>query len=38
MGTSEVEQGEESAEALRKELWSEEVREWEEVYRTNVIG
>lgn len=37
-GSSEVEQGDESAEALAKELWNESVEDWEDVYRTNVIG
>ncbi|KAI4527135.1 NAD(P)-binding protein [Schizophyllum commune Loenen D] len=37
-GTSTVEKGDESAEALSKELFSEEISQWEDVYRTNVIG
>jgi len=36
--TSSVEKGHEGAQALQKELWSEEVSMWEDVYRTNVIG
>lgn len=36
--TLEVEKGEESAEALSKEMFSEEWEDWEQVYRTNVIG
>ncbi|KZT06522.1 NAD(P)-binding protein [Laetiporus sulphureus 93-53] len=36
--TSTVEKGDESAQALQKELWNEEVLMWESVYRTNVIG
>jgi len=35
---SEVEKGDESAEELSKELFSENFEKWEEVYRTNVIG
>ncbi|KAI0265085.1 NAD-P-binding protein [Gloeopeniophorella convolvens] len=38
VGTSEVEKGDESADALQKELWAEKLEEWEDVYRTNVIG
>lgn len=38
VGTSEVEKGEESAEALYEELWKEKMEEWEDVYRTNVTG
>ncbi|KAI0065871.1 NAD-P-binding protein [Artomyces pyxidatus] len=37
-GTSVVEKGDEHAEELRNELWSEKFEEWENVYRTNVIG
>ncbi|KAI0737735.1 NAD-P-binding protein [Daedaleopsis nitida] len=37
-GTSTVEEGEKSADALKKELWNEELSDWEETYRTNVIG
>jgi NAD(P)-dependent dehydrogenase (short-subunit alcohol dehydrogenase family) len=37
-GTSEVEKGHESAEALSKELFNEDFAAWENVYRTNVIG
>ncbi|TFY56766.1 hypothetical protein EVJ58_g7439 [Rhodofomes roseus] len=36
--TSTVEKGDESAEALQEQLWSEEMKMWEEVYRTNVMG
>lgn len=36
--TSAVEKGDESAEALQKEWWSEEMNTWEDVYRTNVMG
>ncbi len=38
LGTSEVEKGDESAQALKDELWKEELSDWETVYRTNVIG
>ncbi|TCD64059.1 hypothetical protein EIP91_004567 [Steccherinum ochraceum] len=38
LGTSKVEKGDESAEALQKELWAEKQENWEAVYRTNVIG
>lgn len=37
-GTSEVEKGDEDATQLGKELFSEEMQNWEDVYRTNVIG
>ncbi|KAI0050258.1 NAD-P-binding protein [Auriscalpium vulgare] len=37
-GSSEVEKGDESAHDLHKELWSESFQDWEDVYRTNVIG
>lgn len=37
-GTSIVEKGDESAKALKEQLWNEELSDWEEVYRTNVIG
>ncbi|EIM88297.1 NAD-P-binding protein [Stereum hirsutum FP-91666 SS1] len=37
-GSSSVEIGDESAGKLRDELWSEKFEEWEDVYRTNVIG
>ncbi|EJD04805.1 NAD-binding protein [Fomitiporia mediterranea MF3/22] len=37
-GTSEVEKGDEDAAALSKVLWDEEIVDWEDVYRTNVIG
>ena len=38
LGTSEVEKGQESAEALQGELWAEKQGDWESVYRTNVVG
>ncbi|KAI0638550.1 NAD-P-binding protein [Trametes polyzona] len=38
LGTSEVEKGNESAQALKDQLWNEELSDWETVYRTNVIG
>jgi len=38
LGTSDVEKGRESAEALQEELWAEKQENWEAVYRTNVIG
>lgn len=34
----EVEKGDESAQALHESLWSATVEEWEDAYRTNVIG
>jgi len=37
-GTSTVEKGDESADALSMELFSEDQASWENVYRTNVIG
>ena len=37
-GTSTVEKGDESAKALKEQLWNESMSDWEEVYRTNVIG
>lgn len=37
-GKSSVEEGDKSADALKKELWNEELSDWEDVYRTNVIG
>ncbi|KAI0682644.1 NAD(P)-binding protein [Earliella scabrosa] len=37
-GTSSVEEGDKSAEALKDQLWNEELADWEDVYRTNVIG
>lgn len=37
-GSSETEKGQESAGALADELWKEDVTQWENVYRTNVIG
>ena len=37
-GTSTVEKGDESATALKEQLWNESMSDWEEVYRTNVIG
>ncbi|KAF8589023.1 NAD(P)-binding protein [Ramaria rubella] len=33
-----VEKGDESAKALSEQLWGVEQSEWEDVYRTNVIG
>ncbi|KIK58335.1 hypothetical protein GYMLUDRAFT_1006896 [Collybiopsis luxurians FD-317 M1] len=36
--SSEVEKGDESAEKLSDELFSENMSNWEDVYRTNVIG
>jgi NAD(P)-dependent dehydrogenase (short-subunit alcohol dehydrogenase family) len=33
-----VKKGDESATALAEELWAVEQSEWEDVYRTNVIG
>lgn len=36
--TSDVEKGQESAEALQKELWAEKQEDWEATFRTNVIG
>jgi len=33
-----VEKGDESAEALYKELWECPQSDWEDVYRTNVVG
>jgi NAD(P)-dependent dehydrogenase (short-subunit alcohol dehydrogenase family) len=38
LGTSSVEKGQESAEALRDELWKESWEDWETVFKTNVIG
>jgi len=38
LGTSNVEKGQESAEALKNELWKEKQEDWEQTYRTNVIG
>ena len=37
-GTSTVEKGDESANALKEQLWNENVADWEDVYRTNVTG
>ncbi|KAL7282667.1 hypothetical protein ACG7TL_004140 [Trametes sanguinea] len=37
LGTSTVEKGDESAQALKEQLWNEELSDWETVYRTNVI-
>ncbi|TFY83116.1 hypothetical protein EWM64_g895 [Hericium alpestre] len=37
-GSAVVEKGDEDAVQLKEELWSERVEEWEDVYRTNVIG
>ncbi|KAI6130275.1 hypothetical protein EDD16DRAFT_1689653 [Pisolithus croceorrhizus] len=36
--SSEVEKGEHSVEALAQELFNEEPRHWEDIYKTNVIG
>ncbi|KAL5476376.1 hypothetical protein ACEPAI_1935 [Sanghuangporus weigelae] len=36
--TSVVEKGDEDAVALSKELWEENVNDWEDVFRTNVTG
>jgi NAD(P)-dependent dehydrogenase (short-subunit alcohol dehydrogenase family) len=33
-----VEKGDESAKALSEQLWGTGMDEWEDVYRTNVIG
>ncbi|KAH9854979.1 NAD-P-binding protein [Lenzites betulinus] len=38
LGTSTVEKGDESAQALKEELWKEELSDWETVYRTNVVS
>ena len=38
LGTSTVEKGDESADALKEQLWNEKLEDWETVYRTNVIG
>ncbi|KAI0775881.1 NAD(P)-binding protein [Trametes elegans] len=38
LGTSTVEKGDESAQALKEQLWNEDLPDWEAVYRTNVIG
>ncbi|KAI0658528.1 NAD-P-binding protein [Cubamyces menziesii] len=38
ISTSTVEKGDESAQALKDQLWNEDLSEWETVYRTNVIG
>lgn len=38
LGTSSVEKGRESAQALRDELWKETWDDWETIFRTNVIG
>jgi len=37
-GSTEVERGDESAKELSEELFGEEMKNWEDVYRTNVIG
>lgn len=37
-GTSEVEKGDQSADALSDELFGEDQAAWEDVYRTNVVG
>ncbi|KAI0758064.1 NAD(P)-binding protein [Fomes fomentarius] len=37
-GTSMVEKGDEGAKELKEQLWNEELSDWEDVYRTNVIG
>ncbi|KAI0650380.1 NAD(P)-binding protein [Trametes meyenii] len=38
LGTSTVEKGDDSAHALKDQLWKEDLSDWETVYRTNVIG
>lgn len=38
LGTSSVEKGQESAQALKDELWKESWEDWETIFRTNVIG
>jgi hypothetical protein len=38
VGTSNVEAGDESAEKLSETLFSEELKDWDDVYRTNVTG
>ncbi|EKM61520.1 uncharacterized protein PHACADRAFT_112207 [Phanerochaete carnosa HHB-10118-sp] len=38
LGTSSVEKGQESAEALKVELWKEKWEDWETIFKTNVIG
>jgi len=37
-GTSAVEKGDESPEALSRELWEEKSEDWGHVYKTNVMG
>ena len=37
-GTSTVEKGDESANALKEQLCNENLADWEDVYRTNVTG
>ena len=37
-GTSTVEKGDESADEPAQLLWNENLEDWEDVYRTNVIG
>lgn len=36
-GTSTVEKGDEDVKQLAEELWSEDQKNWEDVYKTNVI-
>lgn len=38
LASSTVEKGDESAQALQKELWAEDQKDWEDTYKTNVIG
>ncbi|OCH94512.1 NAD(P)-binding protein [Obba rivulosa] len=38
LNTSSVEKGDQSVQALQQELWSEDPAEWEQVYKSNVIG
>ena len=37
-GSTEVEKGDESAQKLHDELWSESLNDWMDVYKTNVVG
>ena len=37
-GTTSTEKGQESAQALADELWKEDMTQWENVYRTNVVA
>ncbi|THG97443.1 hypothetical protein EW026_g4550 [Hermanssonia centrifuga] len=38
LGTTSTEKGEEGAHALKNELWKESWEDWEDTYKTNVIG